>query len=132
MGTRRPTHRNVVRKRLPSPMGSPDSSDEVTIWGLKRGSFRSSATKSNTASGGRSIRMSPRMRAIGNLSSNHASRRERQLALRRRGAGVAAAAVEAEGWVLVSHERRVGEHPVAPAVEAHRHVEELRGVAPRY
>ncbi len=49
--------------------------------------------------------------------------------MRRRCAGVDATSIEAERRVLVSHQGRVSEHPVAPAVESHGDVEELDGIA---
>jgi hypothetical protein len=49
-----------ARNRAPAPIGSPVSSSTRCSLGLYAGSFRSSATTSNTTVTGRSIAISPR------------------------------------------------------------------------
>ena len=56
---------SVAAKREPAPIGFSVRSDTVVIFGLYSGSLRSSATKSKTTSGGRSMKIEPLMFAMG-------------------------------------------------------------------
>src|SRR5215208_4344489 len=60
----RPRVTASARNRVPGPMGPGESFSARRMRGLYRGSFRSSATKSNTSSTGRSMTSSPAMDAM--------------------------------------------------------------------
>src|SRR5215211_5262114 len=63
----RPRVTASARNRVPGPMGPGESFSARSMRGLYRGSLRSSATKSNTSSTGRLMRISPLMCAMAGL-----------------------------------------------------------------
>src|SRR6266567_5189738 len=67
MSVARPAARTAERNTVPFPTGPPVTLATRTIRGLYRGSFRWSATKSNTVSAGRAMVISPSMKVMTHL-----------------------------------------------------------------
>ena len=63
----RPAARTAERNTVPFPTGPPVTFSAQTIPELYRGSFRWSAAKSNTASAGRAMLISPSMKVMTHL-----------------------------------------------------------------
>src|SRR5437763_2195494 len=109
------------RNTVPFPTGPPVSLSARTIRGLYCGSFRWSATKSNTAPAGRAMTISPSMKVMSHLSADvagfgHAVQAERA-------AGVGAAHVQPERRIGVGHQRGVRGDPQHPPVHPEHEVE---------